>query len=73
VQKRIAILTGPCEGQFDLAVVVVRPDLIHAFRAAVGDAPSSLFTLPPAGFDPGPLAAVLARLDRRKHNGNAEH
>ena len=34
------------EGQFDLAVVVVRPSLIDAFRAAVGDVPLSLFTLP---------------------------
>jgi nucleoside-triphosphatase THEP1 len=34
------------EGQFDLAVVVVRPGLVDAFRAAMGDVPLSLFTSP---------------------------
>jgi len=33
-------------GQFDLAVVVVRPSLVDAFRAAIGDVPLSLFTSP---------------------------
>jgi nucleoside-triphosphatase THEP1 len=35
-----------CAGQFGLAVVVVRPSLVDAFRAAIGDVPLSLFTLP---------------------------
>jgi nucleoside-triphosphatase THEP1 len=30
--------------QFDLAVVVVRPSLVDAFRATMGDVPLSLFT-----------------------------
>ena len=35
-----------CAGQFGLAVVVVRPSLVDAFRAAMGDVPLSLFTSP---------------------------
>jgi hypothetical protein len=34
-----------CAGQFGLAVVVVRPSLVDAFRAAMGDVSLSLFTL----------------------------
>jgi len=33
------------DGLYDLAVVVVRPGLIDAFRAAMGDVPVDLFTL----------------------------
>jgi nucleoside-triphosphatase THEP1 len=33
-------------GLFRLAVVVVRPALVDGFRAVLGDAPSTLFTLP---------------------------
>ena len=36
-------LTVLREGQFDLAIVVVRPSLVDAFRAAVGEAAVSLF------------------------------
>jgi nucleoside-triphosphatase THEP1 len=50
------------EGQFELAVVVVRPALIEAFRMAVGDVPLSLFTLPAATSDPVSLADILALL-----------
>jgi nucleoside-triphosphatase THEP1 len=45
-QGWVNALTVLRQGQFDLAVVVVRPGLVDAFRAAVGDVSSSLFTLP---------------------------
>jgi nucleoside-triphosphatase THEP1 len=45
-QGWVNALTVLREGQFDLAVVVVRPSLVDTFRAAVGDVVMSLFTLP---------------------------
>jgi nucleoside-triphosphatase THEP1 len=42
-QGWVNALTVLREGAFDLAVVVVRPGLIDAFRAAVGEAAMSLF------------------------------
>ena len=50
------------EGQFDLAVVVVRPSLIDAFRAQVGGVPLSLFSLPfsqPDGRHPADVLSLL--------------
>ena len=50
------------EGQFHLAVVVIRPGLVDAFRATVGDVPSSLFTLPfsqPGSRHPADILSVL--------------
>jgi nucleoside-triphosphatase THEP1 len=45
-QGWVNVLKVLSEGQFGLAVVVVRPGLVDAFGAAVGDVSSSLFTLP---------------------------
>jgi nucleoside-triphosphatase THEP1 len=45
-QGWVNALTILREGQFDLAVVVVRPSLVEAFRAAVGEVVMRLFTLP---------------------------
>ena len=50
------------EGQFDVAVVVVRPSLVDAFRAAVGDVPLSLFTLPFSRPGDHPLTDILTRM-----------
>ncbi len=49
-------------GRFDLALVVVRPGLVHLFHQRIPDRPVELLPLPaPAGTDP--LAEILARLE----------
>ncbi len=45
-QGWVNALTVLRKGAFDLAIVVVRPTLIQAFRTAIEHAPSTVFTLP---------------------------
>jgi nucleoside-triphosphatase THEP1 len=56
------------EGQFDLAVVVVRPSLVDAFRTAVGDVTMSLFTLPFSQSDDCRLDDILSLMERVAEN-----
>jgi nucleoside-triphosphatase THEP1 len=48
------------KGQFDLAVAVVRPSLVDALRAAVGDVATSLLTLPFRQSDNRRLTDILS-------------
>jgi len=61
-QGWVNALTVLREEQFDLAVVVVRPGLIDAFRAQVGGVPPSLFSLPFSQPDGRHLADILSLL-----------
>jgi nucleoside-triphosphatase THEP1 len=63
-QGWVNALTVLREGQFDLAVVVVRPGLVDAFRAQVGNVPLSLFSLPFSQPDSLFQANILSLLQR---------
>jgi nucleoside-triphosphatase THEP1 len=51
-----------CDGQFGLAVVVVRPGLLDVFHIMMGDLSADLFTLPACQLDAKRLVAGLLLL-----------
>lgn len=52
------------EGQFEVAIVVVRPNLLDVFRPIMNDISIELFTLPAYQPDADQLVASLLRLPR---------